>query len=192
MELARKVLGFYLRNQQPNYTVIGDLYNSVRFSPQQRNVSLTSVRLACGNQQKEHVIPKYPDLGGHVLAFILTSTKEPKDFRANQYLGPPNVTCKTESSSWILAVEFNIIQNPDFQDINDNHVEIDISSLISNISEPAAYYNSIRKEDNYNNSIILKSGNPIQAWVDYKSQEMLINISISPLGLPRPYCLIGL
>nr|POE76331.1 l-type lectin-domain containing receptor kinase s.4 [Quercus suber] len=117
------------------------------------------------------VIPKYPDLGGHVLAFILTSTKEPKDYRANQYLGPPNVTSKTESSSWILAVEFNIIQNPDFQDINDNHVEIDISSLISNISEPAAYYNSTRKEDNYNNSIILKSGNPIQA---IKSQDEIL------------------
>ncbi|KAK7861502.1 putative ribonuclease h protein, partial [Quercus suber] len=56
MELVRKVLGFYLRNQQPNYTVIGDLYNSVRFSPQQRNVSLTSDRLSYGNQQKEHGI----------------------------------------------------------------------------------------------------------------------------------------
>ena len=115
------------------------------------------------------IISKYPDLGGHGLAFILTSTKEPKDCRANQYLGLPNVTGKTESSSWILAVEFDIVQNPDFQDINDNHVRIDISSLISNISEPAAYYNSTRKEDYYNNSIILQSGNPIQVWVDYKS-----------------------
>ncbi|KAA8545571.1 hypothetical protein F0562_020355 [Nyssa sinensis] len=75
--------------------------------------------------------PKYPDLGGHGLAFVLFSTKEPMGCLPNQYLGLPNDTSNTESSTRILAVEFDIVQNLELFDINDNHVGIDISSLIS-------------------------------------------------------------
>ncbi|EOX98864.1 Concanavalin A lectin protein kinase family protein, putative [Theobroma cacao] len=113
-------------------------------------------------------------------------TKRPKTSLANQYLGLSNDT----SNGQILAVEFDVVQNLELQDINDNHVGIDISSPISNISEPAAYYSADASDinDNRNNSIILKSGKPIQAWIDYDSKEMLINVSISPRGMLRPHC----
>ncbi|KAJ7968154.1 Lectin-receptor kinase [Quillaja saponaria] len=86
-----------------------------------------------------------------------------------------------------IGVEFDIAQNLELEDINDNHVGIDVSSLISNVSEPAAYFFSSKSSKNSNNSINLKSGDPIQAWVDYHSKEKLLNVSISPLGMPRPY-----
>ncbi|KAK8605862.1 hypothetical protein V6N13_102631 [Hibiscus sabdariffa] len=124
------------------------------------------------------ITSKYPDIGGHGLAFVLMSTKKPKTSVANQYLGLSNDT----SLGRFLAVEFDIVQNPELQDINDNHVGIDISSLISNISEPAAYYSS---NDNRNNSILLRSGKPVQAWIDYDSNEILMNVSISPSGMSR-------
>ncbi|XVE66509.1 hypothetical protein DITRI_Ditri08aG0084900 [Diplodiscus trichospermus] len=117
------------------------------------------------------ITPKYPDIGGHGLAFVLMPTKNPKICTANQYLGlPPNDT----SNGRFLAIGFDIVQNLELQDLNDNHVGIDISSLISNISEPAAYYlaDASNINDNRNNSIILMSGEPIHAWIDYDSNDM--------------------
>ncbi|KAE8672684.1 NAC domain protein [Hibiscus syriacus] len=65
------------------------------------------------------ITSKYPDIGGHGLAFVLVPTKKPNTSNANQYLGLPNDT----SIGRFLAVEFDIIQNPELQDINDidNH-----------------------------------------------------------------------
>ncbi|GAY63823.1 hypothetical protein CUMW_228790 [Citrus unshiu] len=131
------------------------------------------------------ILPKYPDLGGQGLAFIIISTNRPENCLANQFLGLPNITMSssTKFSTRMLAVEFDIIQNTELIDINDNHVGIDISSLISSASEPASYYSG----NNHRIPILLRSGDPIQAWVDYSSQEMLINVSICPLGVPKPY-----
>lgn len=86
------------------------------------------------------IVAKYPDLGGHGLAFVLISTKEPKGCLVNQYIGLPNETSTQELSTRYLAVEFDATENPELEDIDDNHVGIDISSLISNVSKSAAYY----------------------------------------------------
>ncbi|KAK2986928.1 hypothetical protein RJ640_009071 [Escallonia rubra] len=128
--------------------------------------------------------PQYLQLGGHGLAFALLSTKEPKGCLPNQYLGFPNDTSNAKYSTRMLAVEFDTVQNLEFQDFNDNHIGIDISSLISNISKPAAFY--VDNTTTTNNSIILKSGDTFQVWIDYNSQEMLMNVTIAPLAL-RPY-----
>ncbi|KAK2986929.1 hypothetical protein RJ640_009072 [Escallonia rubra] len=129
--------------------------------------------------------PQYPELGGHGLAFVLFSTKEPKGCLPSQYLGLPNDTSNAQYSTRVLAIEFDTVQNFELQDINDNHVGIDISSLTSNISEPAAFY--LDNSTNNNKSISLKSGGPFQVWIDYDSLEMVINVTIAPLALQRPY-----
>ncbi|KAI3919885.1 hypothetical protein MKW98_001141 [Papaver atlanticum] len=127
------------------------------------------------------VIPKYPGLGGHGLAFVISSTKEPKNSFRNQYLGLPNETSIAEFSTRIVGVEFDTVQSLDLNDINDNHVGIDIGSLISNVSEPAKYF------DGHNNkSVNLKSGDLIQAWIKYNGKKKLIIVTISPLGIPKP------
>lgn len=38
------------------------------------------------------ILPKYPDLGGQGLAFIIISTNRPENCLANQFLGLPNIT----------------------------------------------------------------------------------------------------
>ncbi|XP_030941609.1 L-type lectin-domain containing receptor kinase S.4-like [Quercus lobata] len=123
------------------------------------------------------------NLGGHGLAFVLMSTKELNDCLPTQFLGLPYNNTTNQFSTPTLAVEFGTVQSSDFEDINDNHVGIDISNLVSNIVKPAAYYNTTSKNDK--NTIFLRSGYPIQVWIDYNSQEMLINVSISPLGMPK-------
>lgn len=129
------------------------------------------------------IVPKYPDLGGHGLAFVLMSAKELNDCLPTQFLGLPYNDTTNQFSTPTLAVEFDTFQSSSFQDINDNHVGIDTSSLVSNISKPVAYYNSTSTNDK--NTIFLKSGHPIQVWIDYNSQETLINVSIAPLGMPK-------
>ncbi|KAK7363176.1 hypothetical protein VNO77_05307 [Canavalia gladiata] len=134
------------------------------------------------------IVPKYPDLGGHGFAFVLISTNEPKGCLVNQYLGLPNEKSNQDFSTRFLAVEFDGVQNLELEDIDDNHVGIDISSLISNISKSAAYYLPRNGQDHSKNiSISLKCGKPIQAWVDYNEEETLMNVTISPFGMPKPY-----
>ncbi|RYR64423.1 hypothetical protein Ahy_A03g010530 isoform A [Arachis hypogaea] len=132
------------------------------------------------------IIPKYPELGGHGLAFVLISTRAPKGCLLNQYLGLPNETSNQEFSTRFVAIEFDGIQNLELQDIDDNHVGIDISSLISVVSESAAYYGN-GQHLSKNIPINLKSGEPIQAWVDYNEEKKLMNVTISPFGMPKPY-----
>ncbi|KAK1386011.1 Protein kinase domain-containing protein [Heracleum sosnowskyi] len=128
--------------------------------------------------------PKHPEIGGHGIAFALLSNNKSKGCLANQYLGLPNVTSMAKYSTRVLAVEFDVVQSLNLTDIDDNHVGIDISSLISNISKPAGYY-----LDNTTtpNTINLKNGKPVQVWIDFNSQEMLLNVTIAPLGTVRPH-----
>ncbi|KAM6600414.1 hypothetical protein CsatA_020023 [Cannabis sativa] len=154
-----------------------------KFTPGSSN---KSVALSFSTNFVFSIVPKYPGFGGHGLTFVLSSKYPMKGCLANQYLGLPNVTSNSQSSTRMIAIEFDAIQNQDLQDINDNHVGIDISSLVSNISVPAAYYNTNDGNDSKYTTIILKSGDSLQAWIDYDSLHELLNVSISPLGMVRP------
>lgn len=127
--------------------------------------------------------PKYPDLEGHGLAFVISSTKEMKASQTPQYLGLPNDTSTANLSSTVFAVEFDIIQNLELFDVDDNHVGIDINSLISNISASAAYLTGNNPKDKQ--SIHLTSGSAIQVWIEYNDFENVVNVTLSPLGIPK-------
>ncbi|XWS55636.1 hypothetical protein CRYUN_Cryun09bG0018000 [Craigia yunnanensis] len=126
------------------------------------------------------IVPEYTKLGGHGLAFIISTSK---DFKAlpRQYLGILNATDISNSSNHVVAVEFDTVQDTEFQDINDNHIGIDINSLDSNASVPASYYTDSSTKQN----LTLKSGKAIQAWIDYDSIENVINVTIAPNSI-RP------
>uniref|UniRef100_A0A803NVB3 non-specific serine/threonine protein kinase n=1 Tax=Cannabis sativa TaxID=3483 RepID=A0A803NVB3_CANSA len=97
-----------------------------KFTPGSSN---KSVALSFSTNFVFSIVPKYPGFGGHGLTFVLSSKYPMKGCLANQYLGLPNVTSNSQSSTRMIAIEFDAIQNQDLQDINDNHVGIDISSL---------------------------------------------------------------
>ncbi|KAM1037987.1 hypothetical protein ACFX13_033461 [Malus domestica] len=121
------------------------------------------------------IVPEYPKLGGHGMAFTIAPSKDLNSL-PSQYLGLLNGTDVGKFSTHIFAVEFDTVQDFEFGDINDNHVGIDINSLKSNASAAAAYYkDSVSKQ-----SLNLKSGKPIQAWIDYDSSRNLMNVTISP------------
>ncbi|XVF08139.1 hypothetical protein REPUB_Repub06bG0200100 [Reevesia pubescens] len=121
------------------------------------------------------IVPEYPKLGGHGLAFTISNSKDLKAL-PSQYLGILNATDIGNFSNHLVAVEFDTVQDFEFQDINDNHIGIDINSLVSNASVPAGYYTDGSTKQN----LTLKSGKAIQAWIDYDSVENVINVTIAP------------
>ncbi|XVF55226.1 hypothetical protein PTKIN_Ptkin06aG0019700 [Pterospermum kingtungense] len=122
------------------------------------------------------VVPEYPKLGGHGLAFTISTSKDLKAL-PSQYLGILNANDVGNFSNHLVAVEFDTVQDFEFQDINDNHIGIDLNSLVSNASVPAGYYDT---DGSTKQNLTFKSGKPIQAWIDYDSAENIINITIAP------------
>ena len=122
-------------------------------------------------------------LSSNGLAFLISPTTDLSTAFSNQYLGLFNVRNSGNSTSNIFAVELDTILNSEFDDINDNHVGIDINGLKSDKSHTAGYYedsSGLFKE------LILMSGQPMQVWIDYNSKEMQLNVTLSPIQMPKP------
>ncbi|KAK7286771.1 hypothetical protein RJT34_22000 [Clitoria ternatea] len=124
------------------------------------------------------IVPEYPKLGGHGLAFTIATSKDLKAL-PSQYLGLLNSSDIGNFSNHLFAVEFDTVQDFEFGDINDNHVGIDINNLASNASATAGYYTEDDVDDSAKHNLNLKSGEPILAWVDYDSSEKVINVTLS-------------
>lgn len=124
------------------------------------------------------IVPLYPKLGGHGLAFAISLSQDLKTALPIQYLGLLNSSDLGNVTNHLFAVEFGTVQDFEFGDINDNHVGIDINSLVSNRSANAAYL----ADDMSKKYLNLKSGDPFMVWIDYNSDNTLINVTISPFS----------
>ncbi|KAK9268637.1 hypothetical protein L1049_000394 [Liquidambar formosana] len=106
-----------------------------------------------------------PNSFGDGLAFFLSPD--------NQTLGSPGGYLGLVNSSQLtknkfVAVEFDTFLDSHFNDPNDNHVGLDIDSL-----------NSIKAANPNSQSIDLKSGNSITAWIDYKNDIKKVKVFLS-------------
>lgn len=122
-------------------------------------------------------VPVFYKLGGHGLAFTIAPSKQLKAL-PSQYIGLLNASDIGNFSNHLFAVEFDTVQDFEFGDKNDNHVGIDLNSLVSNASETAGYYTDdagLIKQD-----LNISSGSPIMAWVDYDSVANLVSVTLSP------------
>ncbi|KAJ3683948.1 hypothetical protein LUZ61_013112 [Rhynchospora tenuis] len=127
------------------------------------------------------IVPEYPKLGGHGLSFVVSRTKDLRGALPSQYLGLLNASDVGNLTNHLFAVEFDTVQDFEFGDINDNHVGVDINSLVSNTSAVASYYD----HGEYGTRLVdvnLKSGDTIQAWVDYDGADKMLNVTISPFS----------
>ncbi|GFY98131.1 concanavalin A-like lectin protein kinase family protein [Actinidia rufa] len=100
-----------------------------------------------------------------------------------EYLGLFNRQNIGLSSNHILAVELDTFRNEEFNDINHNHVGIDINSLNSIASAPAGYFAD--KSGAFNN-LSLASGKPMQVWVEYDGIHRQLNVTLTPINVPKP------
>ncbi|KAF5953740.1 hypothetical protein HYC85_006596 [Camellia sinensis] len=77
------------------------------------------------------IISQYPNLSGHGIVFIVSPTRALPEALPSQYLGLFNKTNNDNASNHFVAVELDTIYNSEFNDKNENHVGIDINSLVS-------------------------------------------------------------
>ncbi|XP_050236085.1 L-type lectin-domain containing receptor kinase IV.2-like [Mercurialis annua] len=127
--------------------------------------------------------PENPDLGGHGFVFTLSPKIEFTGAMPTEYFGIFNSSTNGQSSNHIFAVEFDTIQTVDLGDIDDNHVGIDLNSLISNVSAPASYFSD---KEQVNKTLKLISRNRIQVWIDYDQQQNLLNVTLAPITSSKP------
>ncbi|XP_057839560.1 L-type lectin-domain containing receptor kinase S.4-like [Cryptomeria japonica] len=122
-------------------------------------------------------------ISGHGLAFIMTPQRSPEGFLPSQYLGLlRNISSLGKASNHLFAVEFDTVQDIEFDDIDDNHVGVDLNDLRSVQSISAGYWNDnsqFRKLD-------LKNGQNIQAWIDYDDLLNELKVTIAQACSNRP------
>ncbi|WZY76522.1 hypothetical protein YC2023_022906 [Brassica napus] len=99
-----------------------------------------------------------------------------------QYLGLFNISNIGNPENHIVAVELDTVQRAEVHDIDDNHVGIDINSIVSEIAASAGYF----KDDGTFRNISLTSGDSMQLWVEYDSKQKLLNVTLHPVRVPKP------
>ncbi|XP_044505272.1 putative L-type lectin-domain containing receptor kinase II.2 [Mangifera indica] len=129
------------------------------------------------------IVPSEFHPSGHGMAFVISPTTDFSKAVAGAYLGLFNISNNGRSTNHTLAVELDTVQSVEFEDINGNHVGIDVNSPTSVDSAPAAYFSD---KEGKNESLDLASGNPTQIWIDYNGVEKLLNVTLAPIRIPKP------
>ncbi|XP_023768842.1 L-type lectin-domain containing receptor kinase VII.1 [Lactuca sativa] len=125
-------------------------------------------------------------LPGHGLVFLFTPVTGIQNTAAAQNLGLFSRGVDGNSSNHVFGVEFDVFRNQEFEDINENHVGIDVNSLTSVNSTDAGYYED---QDGIFRRLQLNNGRNYQVWIDYK--DFMINVTMAPVGIKKPTrCLI--
>ncbi|XVF71529.1 hypothetical protein PTKIN_Ptkin12aG0045300 [Pterospermum kingtungense] len=128
------------------------------------------------------IVPESPPIGGHGLAFVISPNKELSRASPSQYLGLFNFTNNGNSTNHIVAVELDTVRSLDVEDIDDNHVGIDINSVVSAVSASAGYFT----DDGVFKSLTLRSGDSMQIWVEYDGAEKQMNVTLHPINITKP------
>ncbi|KAF8397434.1 hypothetical protein HHK36_016350 [Tetracentron sinense] len=129
------------------------------------------------------IVPVYPQLSGHGIAFLIAPSRGLPGALPSQYLGLFNETNNGDPTNHIVAIELDTIQNKEFGDINNNHVGLDINDLKSVESAPAGYFTN---ENGEFKNLSLISGQPMQVWVEYNGKEKQLSVTLAPINIPKP------
>ncbi|XP_057821367.2 L-type lectin-domain containing receptor kinase VII.1-like [Cryptomeria japonica] len=115
------------------------------------------------------------------LWFIVTPNKTHEGGLSGAYLGLFNFTSMGQPYNHLFAVEFDTFRNPEFDDIDDNHVGVDLNSLHSVESKSSGYW-----AGNQSLQLDLNGRQNIQAWIDYDHLQEQLNVTIALAGSLRP------
>ncbi|KAG2683768.1 hypothetical protein I3760_10G048800 [Carya illinoinensis] len=131
-------------------------------------------------------------LPGHGIVFLFVPFTGITGASSAQHLGLFNFTTNGNSEDHIFGVEFDVFQNQEFDDINNNHVGIDVDSLKSIQAHDAGYWPDNQRGNNVSDihdaksfeELKLNNGENYQVWIDYS--DSLINVTMAPAGMKRP------
>ncbi|KAM6550213.1 hypothetical protein CsatB_000021 [Cannabis sativa] len=119
-------------------------------------------------------------LPGHGLVFIIVPSTGLNGAVAVQHLGFLNRTNEGRADNHVFGVEFDVFKNEEFDDMNDNHVGIDVNALKSKKVHEAGYWES----EKIFKKLKLNSGENYQVWIDYN--DSLISVGMVLAGMKRP------
>lgn len=125
----------------------------------------------------------YPDLSADGMAFFIAPTKNFSEARAAKYFGLLNEKNNGDPTKHIFMVELDTYKNAELQDINDNHVGININNAISLQSNISGFY-----EDGGGafRSLTLNGNKGTQLWVDYDEGTTQISVTLAPINMDKP------
>ncbi|XP_048138280.1 L-type lectin-domain containing receptor kinase IV.1-like [Rhodamnia argentea] len=126
--------------------------------------------------------PLYATLGGHGIVFVIAPQRGFPGSLPSRYLGMFNETNNDNDTNHVFGVELDTILSSEFQDINDNHVGIDLNGLTSANSTPAGYYTDGGEFKN----LTLISSKAMQVWVEYDATETRIDVTLAPVDVQKP------
>ncbi|KAG8385550.1 hypothetical protein BUALT_Bualt03G0056900 [Buddleja alternifolia] len=119
-------------------------------------------------------------LPGHGIVFLFVPHQGIEGASSAQHLGLLNFTNNGSPNNHMFGVEFDVFENEEFQDIDNNHVGIDVNSLISVSSHEAGYW----RDQNSFNRLTLNNGRNYQVWIDYV--DGVVNVTMATVGMRRP------
>ncbi|KAI5325961.1 hypothetical protein L3X38_035035 [Prunus dulcis] len=129
------------------------------------------------------IVSSSPGNGGFGLAFTLAPSPRFPGAEPGHFLGIVNSKNDNNSSNHIFAVEFDTVNGfKENSNTKGNHVGININSVYSVASEPAAYFVAGAHKEEMN----LESGDLIQAWIDYDGKTQIVNVTLAPLDKTKP------
>ncbi|PAN47148.1 hypothetical protein PAHAL_9G237300 [Panicum hallii] len=129
------------------------------------------------------IAAEYVTVSGNGLAFFVAPSKNLSAASPSQFLGLFNNENNGNASNHVFAVELDTILNPEFRDINSNHVGVDVNGLVSVAAEPAGYY---ADDTGAFKNLSLYSGDAMQVWVDYDGRATVVNVRLAPAEAPKP------
>lgn len=97
-----------------------------------------------------------------------------------QHLGLFNLTNNGDPKNHVFGIEFDVFDNQEFNDINDNHVGVDINSLASFTSHAAGFWESGDKFKD----LKLNNGENYQVWIEYLDSRVSVTMALA--GQKRP------
>jgi len=125
----------------------------------------------------------YPDLSADGMAFFIAPTKNFSDARAGKYFGLLNENNNGNTSNHIFMVELDTYKNAEVQDINDNHVGININSVRSFKSNTSGFYED---DSGAFRDLTLNGNKGTQLWIDYDDSTTQINVTLAPINVGKP------
>ncbi|KAI3964925.1 hypothetical protein MKX01_001835 [Papaver californicum] len=129
------------------------------------------------------MVPESPGSRGQGIAFVLAPQAKLPGGKASIYLGLFNSTTNGEPTTHILAVELDTIYNKHFDDIQGDHVGIDVNDLRSVAAKPSGYYTD--NNGGYRN-LSLVGGDPIRVWIEYDGIGKKLTVTLAPYTMPKP------
>lgn len=120
-------------------------------------------------------------LPGHGFAFVFLPSPDTSAAESAQHLGLLNLTNNGDPTNRIFGVEFDVFSNQEFDDINDNHVGVDVNSLTSVSSAVAGFY---RGDGQFFTELRLNSGDNYQVWIEFNGSA--INVTMAIAGSSKP------